>query len=142
MIQSYIPIMVQKTKKRNKEETMSKIIDTSRSLIAEKGYKQVSTNLIAEKLDISVGTLYHHFPRGKIQIITHIFNNDLSLIFSEEVLIKLYDFPFEQSVNLLIDHIYDHYLSDIRMFRGFTTAYLINPELFHEYNKTYFLSHL
>ncbi len=49
--------------------TKEKILDITEKLIESKGYVNVSARNIAQKAGISVGTLYHHFPRGKMEII-------------------------------------------------------------------------
>jgi len=46
-----------------------KILDTAEELIESKGYVNVSARAIAKEVGISVGTLYHHFPRGKMEIV-------------------------------------------------------------------------
>jgi AcrR family transcriptional regulator len=46
-----------------------KILDIAEELIENKGYINVSTRTIAKEAGISVGTLYHHFPRGKMEIV-------------------------------------------------------------------------
>ena len=46
-----------------------KILAIAEELIESKGYVNVSARNIAKKSGISVGTLYHHFPRGKMEIV-------------------------------------------------------------------------
>ncbi|MFX0022464.1 MAG: TetR/AcrR family transcriptional regulator [Candidatus Hermodarchaeota archaeon] len=46
-----------------------KIIAIAEELIESEGYVNVSARHIAKKANISVGTLYHHFPRGKMEIV-------------------------------------------------------------------------
>lgn len=54
---------------RNKDEKIRKIIETTFNLIEKKGYDGVSTNHIAAKSKISIGTIYRYFPEGKPAII-------------------------------------------------------------------------
>jgi len=49
--------------------TKEKILDITEELIENNGYVNVSTRTIAKEVGISVGTLYHHFPRGKMEIV-------------------------------------------------------------------------
>ena len=49
--------------------TKEKIIGVAEELIENKGYVNVSVRGIAKEVGISVGTLYHHFPRGKMEIV-------------------------------------------------------------------------
>jgi AcrR family transcriptional regulator len=46
-----------------------KILIIAEELIESEGYVNVSVRAIAKKTGISVGTLYHHFPRGKMEIV-------------------------------------------------------------------------
>ena len=52
-----------------------KILITSEELIESEGYVNVSARTIAKVAGISVGTLYHHFPRGKMEIVLAIGEN-------------------------------------------------------------------
>lgn len=45
------------------------IIQTANKLVDKMGYANTSVIEIAKQADISVGTLYYHFPRGKIDIL-------------------------------------------------------------------------
>ncbi|MHA2036159.1 MAG: TetR/AcrR family transcriptional regulator [Promethearchaeota archaeon] len=49
--------------------TKEKILNIAEELIENKGYVNVSARNIAREAEISVGTLYHHFPRGKMEIV-------------------------------------------------------------------------
>ena len=53
-------------------ETKDKILKTAKKLIVKNGYSAVSSRKIAEESKISVGTLYHHFPKGKLSILYEI----------------------------------------------------------------------
>jgi AcrR family transcriptional regulator len=46
-----------------------KILVIAEKLIESEGYVNVSARTIAKKANVSVGTLYHHFPRGKMEIV-------------------------------------------------------------------------
>ena len=46
-----------------------RVLEVAEELIENKGYANVSARAIAKQADISVGTLYHHFPRGKPDIL-------------------------------------------------------------------------
>lgn len=43
------------------QKTINHIIDTAEKLFTEKGYERVSTNLIAQKADMAIGSLYRYF---------------------------------------------------------------------------------
>jgi len=67
--------------KRNKEEKINLIYDTFFKLIVEKGYHRTSTNLVAKSAQISIGTIYHYFPKGKLDILMKYFekSKDMTL---------------------------------------------------------------
>jgi AcrR family transcriptional regulator len=44
------------------QQTLDLILDTAAELFVEVGYETTTTNAIAEKAEISIGTLYRYFP--------------------------------------------------------------------------------
>ncbi|MFW9882033.1 MAG: TetR/AcrR family transcriptional regulator [Candidatus Thorarchaeota archaeon] len=52
-----------------KQGARNLIIQTANKLVDKTGYANTSIIEIAKQADISVGTLYYHFPRGKIDIL-------------------------------------------------------------------------
>ena len=59
------------------------IIQTAIKLVDINGYANTNIIEIAKKADISVGTLYYHFPRGKIDILLALIR-EISQDFKEE----------------------------------------------------------
>ena len=55
-----------------KTSAREKALIVAEELIESKGYANVSARAIAKEAKISVGTLYHHFPKGKPDILTAI----------------------------------------------------------------------
>jgi AcrR family transcriptional regulator len=53
-------------------ETKDKILKVAKKLIVKNGYSAISSRRIARESKISVGTLYHHFPNGKLSILYEI----------------------------------------------------------------------
>ena len=49
--------------------TKSMIIDISTTLFQQKGYKGVGLNEILKVCNITKGSLYHHFPNGKEELL-------------------------------------------------------------------------
>ncbi|WP_131741655.1 TetR/AcrR family transcriptional regulator [Actinomadura roseirufa] len=52
-------------RERKKAATRKAIADTALELFLERGYEQVGVREIAEAADVSVSTLFNHFPGGK-----------------------------------------------------------------------------
>ncbi|PFN99612.1 TetR family transcriptional regulator [Bacillus sp. AFS076308] len=50
-------------------DTKSMIIDTATTLFQQKGYISVGLNEILKTCNISKGSLYHHFPNGKEELL-------------------------------------------------------------------------
>ena len=59
------------------------IIQTANKLVDKTGYANTSIIEIAKQADISVGTLYYHFPRGKIDILLAL-TREIAQDFKEE----------------------------------------------------------
>ena len=51
------------------DETRTRLIDATRSLIEERGYYGTGLNVILENGRAPRGSLYHHFPGGKDQLV-------------------------------------------------------------------------
>ncbi|EOQ90298.1 transcriptional regulator, TetR family [Leptospira yanagawae serovar Saopaulo str. Sao Paulo = ATCC 700523] len=72
--------------KRSKER-YQKIVDTAIQLLGEVGYDALTTDLIAEKSGISVGSIYQFFPNKESIIYSHAENSYLIMhdLFFEKV---------------------------------------------------------
>ena len=75
-------------KRRNKEETIKKVQEILFKQILEKGYNKVNINNVAKEAKISIGTLYHHFEKGKIDIILKYFADSKDMTLNMEDLSK------------------------------------------------------
>jgi len=53
-------------------ETKERILKAAKKLIVKNGYSAVSSRKIAKESKISVGTLFYHFPNGKLSILYEI----------------------------------------------------------------------
>ena len=91
---------------------------TSLYIILEVGYYKASTNKIARAADISVGTLYHHFPGGKKDIIRKYFETSVKASVEMEEFMK---FDMKNMAST---------------FKGFCTNVLKN----HKENKSYHIA--
>ena len=57
---------------RNKEKKIDEILDAVLQLSRTKGANNFSINDIPETANVSIGTIYRYFPRGKEDILRHI----------------------------------------------------------------------
>nr|KXH73068.1 MAG: hypothetical protein AM325_08485 [Candidatus Thorarchaeota archaeon SMTZ1-45] len=64
-------MMKQNEKKftRDREAKIEKIITSMTEIIREKGLSRASVRDIPERADLSIGTVYRYFPKGKIDIV-------------------------------------------------------------------------
>lgn len=54
------------------ERTRKKILDAAREIFKEKGYRDTTITLIAEKAGVGYGTVYSHFNNGKDEVLMNI----------------------------------------------------------------------
>ncbi|MHA2005485.1 MAG: TetR/AcrR family transcriptional regulator, partial [Candidatus Thorarchaeota archaeon] len=55
-----------------KSKAKQGIVNTAEKLIKKKGYSSLNVTDIAYVAKVSVGTLYYHFPKGKVDILAEI----------------------------------------------------------------------
>lgn len=91
--------MPEKSKKfrRDKESKIDSIIQSTIGLIEEKGYSGFSIDEVPERANLSIGTVYRYFPKGKRDILHEIItrNNEAltGMIPQDEISDKnFYDF--------------------------------------------------
>jgi len=60
-----------------RSKARQRIIDTAQKLIRKKGYSSINVTEIAYVAKVSVGTLYYHFPKGKVDILAEIMSQKL-----------------------------------------------------------------
>lgn len=98
-------------RERERERAKKEIIDAAAELFARKGFEDTSMKDIAERADLSVGKLYHHFE-GKSEIIREILEeyvNEMSAV-SEAACVPD-DPPLEQlrcRIRASIEHLKEH----------------------------------
>ncbi len=55
-----------------KSKAKQSIVETAQKLIEKKGYSNINVNEVAYVAKVSVGTIYYHFPNGKVDILAEI----------------------------------------------------------------------
>ncbi len=132
---------------RNKEHKINKILLTSLKLIQSKGYDNVSTNHIAEKAGVAIGTVYKYFPKGKLDILRTIYKKVLEqgIEESEPEPIDLKKIEDLRTSTYYKDNLLKN-ISDHREFKSFIEAYelecLSNKSFYLELKGTYFESRI
>ena len=87
------------------QERVDLILDTAAELIAETGYETVTTNAIAERAGISIGSLYRYFP-DKDAILRALSVRHLERmreIYAQVFAEDLADLPLEVVIDRIVD---------------------------------------
>jgi|TARA_B110000259_G_scaffold49355_1_gene57837 TetR/AcrR family transcriptional repressor of lmrAB and yxaGH operons len=84
--------------------TKEKLIQQTVSLILEKGYHGTGINEILRASQVTKGSLYHHFPKGKDQLVTEALKSStIKLSLQYKQLLKSAD-SLEDGLKKLINH--------------------------------------
>lgn len=72
------PLSIQEPRQKRADalENYSLLLETAWRLIAEQGVENVSMTSIAEAAGVGKGTLYRHFPKGKIEILQALLDHE------------------------------------------------------------------
>ncbi|MHA2142963.1 MAG: TetR/AcrR family transcriptional regulator [Candidatus Thorarchaeota archaeon] len=65
---------------RDKDAKIEEIVETMIDIIREKGLHRASVRDIPEKADVSIGTVYRYFPKGKVDIFFEIMRRNMRSI--------------------------------------------------------------
>jgi AcrR family transcriptional regulator len=65
---------------RDKDAKIEEIIETMIDIIREKGFHRASVRDIPERADVSIGTVYRYFPKGKVDIFFEIMRRNMRSI--------------------------------------------------------------
>ncbi|MFW9817240.1 MAG: TetR/AcrR family transcriptional regulator [Candidatus Thorarchaeota archaeon] len=119
------------------------IIKTAQKLIEKKGYTNLNVNDVAYGAKVSVGTLYYHFPKGKVDILAEImsqkvegyvgvFNQQIGI---EEILAK--DMNLEDTIRWFFKKIIEFRRTDRPFLAALQSEMFSNPEDYMELTKKY-----
>ena len=98
---------------RNKQEKIDLIYDTFFKLVLKQGYHKTSTNHIAESAEISIGTIYKYFPRGKEDIIRKYFEESMAAFFLSHDLSKMADDNIEDFLNNFLLDLFENHKENV-----------------------------
>jgi len=111
--------MTKKKFTRNKQQKIDLIYKTFFDLILKQGYHNVSTNVVAEMAEISIGTIYRYFPEGKKDIIRKYFQTTIEKMFEKESLINLND----NNIKDILQHFIEELVKNHKKNKGFNIAF-------------------
>jgi len=126
-----------------KSKAKQSIVKTAQILIEKKGYSNLNVNDVAYVAKVSVGTLYYHFPKGKVDILAEImsqktvgyveeFNQQIGL---DKVLEK--DKSLEDTIRWFFKKVIEFRRPDRQFLSAIQSELLANPEDYIELLKKY-----
>lgn len=108
---------------RDKDAKIEEIIDTMIDVIREKGLNRASVRDIPKRADVSIGTVYRYFPKGKVDIFFEIMRRNMQSI-TDLDLAETLDYPgFLKVWSTIIEH-----AIEVRRSNLFVQE-LVNPQL-------------
>ncbi|MHA2190849.1 MAG: TetR/AcrR family transcriptional regulator [Candidatus Thorarchaeota archaeon] len=126
-----------------KSKAKQSIIKTAQKLIEKNGYSDLNVNEIAYVAKVSVGTLYYHFPKGKVDILAEImsqktedfvedFNRQLGV---EKLLEK--GMSLDDTLRWIFKKVIELRRPDRQFLSAIQSELLSNPDEFEELAKKY-----
>jgi AcrR family transcriptional regulator len=126
-------LMKSKKFTRNKQEKIDSIYSTFYRLLNEIGYDKITTNLIAEVSEISIGTIYRYFPNGKSSIIKGTLEHTSDKIFNIDDFNSMNEDNFTEILELIIRKHLNEHRENFQYHVAVNQAILSNRELFIDY---------
>ncbi|MHA2322691.1 MAG: TetR/AcrR family transcriptional regulator [Candidatus Thorarchaeota archaeon] len=126
-----------------KSKAKQSIVETAQKLIGKKGYSDITVNEVAYVAKVSVGTLYYHFPKGKVDILAEImsrqtegfveeFNRQLGV---EKLLEK--GMSLDDTLRWIFKKVIELRRTDRHFLSAIQSEMLSNPDDFMELAKKY-----
>ena len=125
--------MVEKKRTRNIQEKIDLIYKTFFELVLEKGYSKTTTNHIAERAQISIGTVYRYFPNGKSDILLSYFENSKDIVFNIEDFEKIREPNFVNAFEKFIRNNLENQKKNSGYHIAFRQAIMSDKELLVKY---------
>ncbi len=119
---------------RDKEGKIKLIIETFVRLINQKGYTNVSTNLVAKEAGLSIGTVYNYF-KSKEDILQAAFQGTIEdfIDFSDAIkILTIYDYD---TTKMLVSKFLASHKEYYQLHKAQDQAIAINHDVFQNYQK-------
>jgi AcrR family transcriptional regulator len=118
---------------RNKQEKINSIYNTFYKLLNEIGYYKITTNLIAEVSEVSIGTIYRYFPNGKSSIIKGSLKHTSNKIFDISDFNNMNNSNLPETVESMIRKHLRVHRENVQYHKAVNLAILSNKDLFLDY---------
>jgi len=106
-------------------DTKSLIIDVATKLFQQKGYKGVGLNEILKTCNISKGSLYHHFPNGKEELLIACLQS-LNEEIMKDIVEMFNRYPTtEEATNVMITKLIDNFETEGTL-TGYTFSSMVS----------------
>lgn len=125
--------MVEKKRTRNIQEKIDLIYKTFFELVLEKGYSKTTTNHIAERAQISIGTVYRYFPNGKSDIIIKYFDSTKDIIFDIQDFSRIKENNLVEVFEKFIRRNLKNHKENLGYHMAFHNAIMSDKELLEKY---------
>ncbi|MFW9888663.1 MAG: TetR/AcrR family transcriptional regulator [Candidatus Thorarchaeota archaeon] len=120
---------------RDKDAKIEQIIETMIDIVGEKGLHQASVRDIPSRADVSIGTVYRYFPRGKVDIFFEIMRRNIRSITDLDLPDMLDYAGFLKVWSSIIEHAIEVRRSNLFVRELVTPQLNEGQEVFQEINK-------
>ena len=129
-----------------KSKAKEKIIKSANDLIETKGYASLNINEVAYVAKVSVGTLYYHFPKGKVDILAEIMSRKLEgyvETFNQQDMMKEISssgLSLDEMLQLIFKKVIEFRRPDREFLAAIQNEMFSNPEEYYELLEQYDLT--
>lgn len=117
------------------------IVKTAMKLIEKKGYSNLNVNEVAYVAEVSVGTLYYHFPKGKTDILTEIMAQKMKSYMKkfneQEGMDSLKNMSLEDALRWIFKKVIELRRPDRHFLLALQSEMLTNPDELPEFLEKY-----
>jgi AcrR family transcriptional regulator len=114
---------------RNKQQKIDLIVNVAQDLIREKGYDKLSTNHIADRAKIGIGTIYRNFPNGKEDIMREIVIRDSSIVINLDLFNNIVKSDLSKTISQIIKNFIEFHRQNVQFDLALERALQSNKEL-------------
>ena len=126
---------MKKKRTREKNVKITLIIESFLTLIKERGYNQFHTNHIADHAQISVGTIYRYFPKGKHDILKNSFDYISNKIFNIDEYLEFEPEDFPKIITKIVQSSLIAHRSDLNYHKALLQEMLVDHELYDKFQE-------
>ena len=118
---------------RNKQQKIDLIVNVAQDLIREKGYDKLSTNHIADKAKIGIGTIYRNFPNGKVDIMREVVIRDSSIIINLDLFNDRGESDLPKAISKIVSNFIDFHHQNKQFDLALERALQVDNEFLQEF---------